>query len=165
LSRNLSLPGIESEKMVERPSFEQIYMHLAWLMSQRSTCKRLNVGCVIVSPDYRKVIAVGYNGNATGLKNECDSSEPGKCGCIHAEENAVINCDVPRTTPKVVFCTHLPCKMCAKRLVNLGGVRKVYYDEDYRLREGLDVLRDAGIRYQRLSVPKTICLVTEKNGV
>jgi len=152
LNRNLELPGIESVETTERPSFEAIYMQLAWLMSKRSTCKRLAVGCVITSPDYRKVIAVGYNGNASGLPNECDSPEPGKCGCIHAEENAVINCDIPRSRPKIVFCSHLPCKACAKRLVNLGGVRKVYYDQDYRLKDGLEVLKAVGIRYERLQL-------------
>lgn len=128
-----------------RPSFESLYMRLALAMAERSTCARLQVGCAIVSVDFRKVLAVGYNGNASGLPNGCDSEEPGKCGCLHAEENAVINCDAPRATEKVVLCTNLPCKMCAKRLVNLGGVTRVLYAKDYRLREGLEVLERAGI--------------------
>lgn len=153
MPQNLELPGIESAMTIERPSFETVCMMIAWLISKRSTCKRLKVGCVVASPDFRKIVAWGYNGNATGLPNECDSSEPGKCGCIHAEENAAINCDIPRTRPKIVFCTHLPCKACAKRLVNLGGVRKVYYDQDYRLKDGLEVLKAVGIRYERLQLP------------
>ncbi|MCP4038631.1 MAG: cytidine deaminase, partial [bacterium] len=56
----------------ERPSFESIYMDLARTLANRSTCIRLNVGTVITSTDYRKVLAVGYNGNATGLPNQCD---------------------------------------------------------------------------------------------
>ena len=70
-------------------------MRMAGLLIGRSTCKRLQVGCVIASEDYRKILAMGYNGNASGLPNECDSEEVGKCGCLHAEENAVINCDSP----------------------------------------------------------------------
>lgn len=136
----------------KRPSFQEIHMHFAGLLIGRSTCKRLQVGCVIASVDYRKILSMGYNGNATGLPNTCDSEEVGKCGCLHAEENAVINCDSPRQWEKIVFCTHLPCKMCAKRLVNLGGVTKVYYSEDYRLREGLDVLDAAGIPHLRYRV-------------
>lgn len=135
-----------------RPSFEEIYMRLAWAMSTRSTCRRLSVGCAITSLDFRQVFAVGYNGNATGLPNDCDTETPGLCGCIHAEENACINCTAPRNEMKVVFCTHLPCKMCAKRLVNLGGIVRVLYDKDYRLREGLDVLSAAGIKAIQLSV-------------
>ena len=53
-----------SRSMNERPSFESIYMGLAEAMAERSTCSRLKVGAVITSTDYRKVLAVGYNGNA-----------------------------------------------------------------------------------------------------
>lgn len=127
-------------------------MKLAWLMAARSTCRRLNVGCVITSADFRQVLAVGYNGNAAGLPNTCDSEEPGNCGCIHGEDNAVIKCASPPYEPKVVFCTHQPCKACAKRLVNLGGVKIVHFDEPYRLTEGLDVLAKAGIDTIRFQV-------------
>lgn len=132
-----------------RPSFEEIFMRMAWLVAQRSTCSRLNVGCVIVRPDFRQVLSMGYNGNASGLPNQCDSTEPGKCGCIHAEQNAVINCDTPRYVDKIVFTTDLPCVMCAKFMVNLGNVQKVYYERDYRLRDGLEVLGAAGIVYEQ----------------
>lgn len=135
-----------------RPSFETIYMKLAWAMSERSTCRRLSVGCAITSWDFRRVIAVGYNGNASKLQNDCDSDTPGACGCLHAEENACINCTASRDEPKVVFCTHLPCKMCAKRLVNLGGVVRVFYGRDYRLRDGLEILRAAGIEAVQLEI-------------
>ena len=109
-----------------RPSFDEVYMNLAMALAQRSSCSRLQVGTVITSTDYRKVLAVGYNGNATGFPNKCDCDEVGNCGCLHSEENAVINCDAPREFSKLVFVTHLPCIMCAKRLVNLGGVKKIY---------------------------------------
>ncbi len=132
-----------------RPSFHKVYMDLALGMSQRSTCRRLAVGCAVVSTDFRKVLAIGYNGNASGLANDCDSDEPGKCGCLHAEENACLNCDVPRGTEKIVYATHLPCKMCAKRLVNLGGVKHVIYLNDYRLRESVDIFMSVGIEIGR----------------
>src|SRR6476660_4342846 len=124
-----------------RPSFQTIYMQLAHSLSQRSTCRRLNVGTVITSTDFRKVLAVGYNGNATGLPNECDREEPGNCGCLHSEENAVINCDSPRHVEKVVFVTHLPCVQCAKRLINLGNVKKINYAHDYRIKDSLELLK------------------------
>lgn len=138
--------------MIKRPSFRTIYMQMAGLIAQRSTCKRLHVGCVIVSADWRRVLSVGYNGNASGLPNECDSDTPGACGDLHAEENACISCVESRATPKVVFCTHLPCKMCSKRLINLGGVVAVYYDVPYRLTESIDIFKHASIKVERLSV-------------
>lgn len=137
-----------------RPSFETIYMELAHTLAARSTCVRLNVGTVITSTDYRKVLAIGYNGNAAGLPNTCDRTEPGNCGCLHSEENAVINCDSPRFLEKHVFVTHLPCVGCAKRLINLGGVKKVFYRTDYRLKDSIDVLQSVGIEVVHLPETK-----------
>lgn len=135
----------------KRPSFEKIYLDLARVLATRSTCKRLAVGTVITTTDYRKVLAVGYNGNASGLPNSCDRDEPGNCGCLHSEENAVINCDAPRSTEKVVFVTHLPCVGCAKRLINLGNVKKIVYGEDYRVRDSIEVLKSVGIIAEQFS--------------
>lgn len=128
-----------------RPSFESVYMDFAKAIANRSSCKRLNVGTVITSTDFRKVLAVGYNGNAAGLANGCDRDEVGNCGCLHSEENAAINCDSPRHVEKYVFVTHLPCAACAKRLINMGNVKKVFFLEDYRKRDSLAMLAEVGI--------------------
>lgn len=131
-----------------RPTFHEIYMKLAFSLSERSTCLRLSVGCVIASTDFRRILAVGYNGNAAGLDNCCDvlgEDAVGNCGCIHAEENAVISCTESRATEKIVFSTHLPCKACAKRIIQLGGVKKVFYWNDYRKREGFELLKRVGV--------------------
>lgn len=137
---------------MNRPSFEEIYLGLAFSLSERSTCKRLNVGTVITSTDFRKVLAVGYNGNASGLANSCDRDEVGNCGCLHSEENAVINCDSPRHIEKFVFVTHLPCSACAKRLINLGNVKKIYYANDYRCQSSKDILGQVGIEVEQLEL-------------
>ena len=139
------------EPRKDRPSFQAVYLELARTLAARSTCARLQVGTVITSTDYRKVLAIGYNGNAAGLHNGCDRDEPGNCGCLHSEENAVINCDAPRFIEKYVFVTHLPCVACAKRLINLGNVKKVFYGEDYRVRDSLELLSSVGIAVQHLT--------------
>ena len=137
-----------------KPTFAEVYMEFAKLIARRSTCKRLQVGTVITTTDYRKVLAVGYNGNASGLPNTCDRDEPGNCGCLHSEENAAINCDAPRQTDKFVFVTHLPCMACAKRLINLGNVRKVIFWKDYRNQDSLDILRTVGIEVEQFQAGK-----------
>jgi dCMP deaminase len=120
----------------KRPTFEQVYMSLAKILSLRSTCSRRKVGCVITSHDYKKVFSVGYDGNASKLPNKGDKPDKsGECGCLHAEENAVISCSEPPYVPKVIFATVYPCKMCAKRIIQLGGVLHVFYLDDYRNRE------------------------------
>lgn len=134
----------------ERISFEEIYMNLAVALSERSTCKRLKVGTVITSVDYRYVFAVGYNGNASGMQNCCDRDEIGNCGCLHSEENAIINCMCTRDTSKIVFITVNPCVMCAKRLINMGGIKKIYYKESYRLSDSIKILESTGIEVVQL---------------
>ncbi len=138
-----------------RPSFQSIYLNLAHTLARRSTCARLQVGTVITSTDFRKVLAVGYNGNATGLHNGCDRDEAGNCGCLHSEENAVINCDSPRLVEKYVFVTHLPCVQCAKRLINLGNVKAVFYGQDYRIRDSIQLLQSVGIHVEALDPQRT----------
>jgi dCMP deaminase len=134
--------------MKNRPTFDEVYMQFAETIARRSTCTRLAVGTVITTTDYRKVLAVGYNGNASGLANTCDREEPGNCGCLHSEENAVINCDAPRETKKFVFVTHLPCAACAKRLINLGNVEKIMYRNSYRKQDAIGILESVGIRVE-----------------
>lgn len=126
-----------------RPSFEKIYMDLAWALSERSTCERLKVGCVITTTGHTKILAIGYNGNAHGLPNKCDSSEVGNCGCIHAETNALLKCT--SLLDKHIYLTHSPCKMCAKNMIQTGNIKRVFYDIEYRNREGLDLLINQGI--------------------
>lgn len=128
----------------ERPSFPDIYLSLARSLASRSTCVVGQVGTVITSVDFRQVLAVGYTGNATGLPNRCDQEGP-DCGCLHAEENAIIHCEAPRTDPKIVFSTKFPCRACAKRLINLGGVQDLYAAEAGS-QATTDLLGSVGIR-------------------
>jgi|SRR6266850_2941812 len=132
-----------------RPSFEAIFMRHAYDLSERSTCRRLQVGCVILTHDFRRTLSFGYNGNAHGLPNTCDSDVPGSCGCVHSESNAVVKC-ADAYARKVVVCTDSPCAACAKLLIQLGGVERVVYNREYRVREGLALLERVGIRVERV---------------
>lgn len=71
------------ESELSRPSFNKIYLDFAWALSKRATCKRLQVGCVIVSVDYAYVYGIGYNGGGSGLPNDkCRPEQVGNCGCF-----------------------------------------------------------------------------------
>ncbi len=130
---------------MSRPSFESIYINLAVELSKRSTCSRLQVGCVVTSADYTQVLGVGYNGGARGQKNCCDTSEPGNCGCLHSEDNCLIKVSSGPEVPKIMFVTHMPCSYCAKRIVNKGGFQRVYYKDGYRSEAGKEILSADGI--------------------
>ncbi|HVD02312.1 MAG TPA: deaminase [Candidatus Dormibacteraeota bacterium] len=128
---------------LDRIPLEEVYMRMAEELAKRSTCARNQVGTVIASPDLSQVLGVGYNGNARGLPNRCDGTEPGRCGCIHSEQNALIKAGA-QLPGKLMFVTTSPCVMCAKMTINTN-VTKVFYRNAYRDGAGLEVLRQGGV--------------------
>ena len=136
-------PLPKREQTPSRIPLEEVYMRMAEELAKRSTCARLQVGSVITTGDLTQVLGIGYNGNARGLPNRCDSTEAGACGCIHSEQNALIKAGA--TLPdKVMFVSASPCVMCAKMIINTNVVR-VYFREEYRDPAGLDVLLQGGV--------------------
>lgn len=116
-----------------------------------STCKRAKVGCIIFPWDASAVLSFGYNGPASGLDNDSCIAEAGRCGCAHAEANAMIKA-LPHDGPIVVFSTMTPCASCAPLLVNWAARRVALfiYDEVYmgpgtESSHGLKIIRLAGI--------------------
>lgn len=127
-----------------RPSWHEIWMGLAISLSERSTCTRAKVGCVLVSADNCRVLAVGYNGGGRGRENACESLEPGNCGCLHAEDNCLLKADYNDHSSKILYTTTSPCLTCAKRILN-AGVSSVVYLNEYRKTEGKMYLISSGI--------------------
>lgn len=120
-----------------RPSRAEIMLDFALSVAKRSTCKRLKVGAVATDLQSVQVYSFGYNGNASGLANTCDSDEPGKCGCVHAETNALIK--APGHARKRLFVTASPCVACAKAILN-ANVSEVYFENCYRNLDGIATL-------------------------
>jgi dCMP deaminase len=127
----------------ERIPLYEVYMRMAEELAKRSTCSRLQVGTVVTDAKLENVVAIGYNGNARGLPNRCDSSVPGQCGCIHSEVNALIKAP-GAVKDKVVFVSNSPCVMCAKLIIN-SGVTHVFYRHVYRDPSGIELLASAGV--------------------
>jgi dCMP deaminase len=124
-------------------------METAFLISQRSYDPRHQVGTVVVSDDNTQVLAIGYNGNYAGGPNEVESIVPGESGMIHAEINALLKLDYNNPKSKKMYVTLLPCRMCAKAIVN-AGINEVIYSEEYRDTSGLEILEDVGIKVRHL---------------
>lgn len=122
-------------------------MQTAILLAKRSTCSRLQVGCVITSNDLRTVLGNGYNGGAAGQSNDCDLTTPGYCGHLHAENNALVACG-SSVKDKVMFVTVLPCEQCAKLTVN-SGFKEVYYFNEHEKKGSIDIFKKAGIKLTR----------------
>ncbi len=101
------------------------------------------MGTVIADPTLQNVVAIGYNGNARGFPNDCDSATPGACGCIHSEMNALAKAP-GALREKVAFITASPCVMCAKLMIQ-AHVSHLYYRVPYRNADGLAVLEEGGV--------------------
>lgn len=123
----------------ERPSKPETYLQMAEVLAQRATCRRLKVGALLVTGDLHRIISFGYNGNARGLVNDCDTAEAGACGCVHAEANCLMFASPTDLRGATLFVTHSPCVACAKLLVT-AQVGRVFYRQQYRNLEGLEVL-------------------------
>ena len=134
---------VASADRVTRPPLYEVYMRMAEELAKRSTCSRLQVGTVITTATLEHVVSIGYNGNARGFPNRCDSTEAGRCGCIHSEMNALVK-SPGELRDKVAFVTASPCVMCAKLMVQ-AHVSHLFYRETYRLPDGLEILELAGV--------------------
>src|SRR2546427_11451030 len=110
-------PLPEADQAPDRIPLEEVYMRMAEELAKRSTCARLQVGSVIASSDLTQVLGIGYNGNARGLPNRCDSTQAGACGCIHGELNSLVKAGA-QLPGKVMFVTASPWVMCAESIIN-----------------------------------------------
>ncbi|RME73045.1 MAG: dCMP deaminase [Verrucomicrobia bacterium] len=132
-----------------RPTWDEYFMSMAFLISTRSVCERLQVGCVIVSTGERKnrVIAAGYNGFLPGTPHKSRVRDGHEQATVHAEQNAIA--DAARRGISVEGCvayvTHYPCINCAKILA-AAGIRTIKFHLDYRNDElTRDILVEAGV--------------------
>lgn len=128
-------------------------MMTAWVISHRSTCSRLHVGCVIA--DQRGVsLSSGYNGAPVGMPhcNHENSSEPCKISC-HAETNAIVWAarNGVRIQDAHMFTTHEPCYECSKLIVQ-SGIAVLYYGSSYVRNSGLPLLHHANIQTFQVNV-------------
>ena len=138
-------------------------MKLAWLVAERSTCLRHHVGAVIARD--KRILTTGYNGAAAGTKDcielQCLRDEmkipSGQrheiCRAIHAEQNAIIQGGFHGINIKgsTLYCTHSPCVLCAKMIVN-AGIKRVAACVEYPDPSFKELFNQAGIEYSSVQV-------------
>src|SRR5512133_2102586 len=143
-----------------RPEWDSYFMKIAYAVSERSTCDRAFVGCVLVLD--KRILTTGFNGSPAGQPH-CDEIGhllvDGHCiRTIHAETNAIIQAALHGVSTKGCSCyvTHFPCINCTKVLINAGVTRLIYH-VGYRIDENaMDFLHTANIEICELAfVPET----------
>lgn len=121
------------------------YLRMAAIWAENSYCKRRQVGCLLVKD--KMIISDGYNGTPTGFENDCETPEnTSKAYVLHAEANAITKVAMSSNSSEgsTLYVTDSPCIECAKLIIQ-AGVRRVIYAREYRLTDGIDLLRRAGI--------------------
>ena len=140
----------------DRPSWEAYFMDIAFLVSKRATCLRRAVGAIIVKD--KRILSTGDNGAPAGIKHCLESGcmreklniASGKnhelCRGIHAEQNAIIQAAYHGVSIKgaTLFCTNLPCSICAKMIIN-AGITKICYASGYADAMSKEMLAEAGV--------------------
>ncbi|MBU1055728.1 MAG: cytidine/deoxycytidylate deaminase family protein [Proteobacteria bacterium] len=146
-----------------RPAWDRYFMDITTLVAKRSTCLRRFVGACIVKD--KRILTTGYNGAPTGLKHcleigcirekrKIASGERHElCRGIHAEQNAIIQAAFHGVSIReaVLYCTNLPCSICAKMIIN-AGIVKIYYLDGYADEMSSEMLEEAGIEVIKLEI-------------
>ena len=123
---------------------ERMLLDMAFAAARRSTCQRAQVGAIISTGG--RVISTGYNGAPAGLPH-CEHTSDDPCRrSVHAEANAIAFAarHGVATQGAVLTCTHEPCLECSRLIINAGIAGVVYY-YDYRVHEGIELLKEVGV--------------------
>lgn len=132
------------------------YMRMAFVWAENSYCKRRKVGALLVKD--KMIISDGYNGTPSGFENVCeDENDITKPYVLHAEANAITK--VARSNNSsdgaTLYVTSSPCIECAKLIIQ-AGIRRVVYSDNYRLSDGIDLLKSAGVELVSVETDKTV---------
>lgn len=130
--------------------FDDKYIKMASIWAENSYCKRRQVGALLVKD--RMIISDGYNGTPSGFENICeDENGVTKPYVLHAEANAISKVAQSGNSSKgaTLYVTASPCVECAKLIIQ-SGIQRVVYRDEYRLTDGIDLLRRAGVEVEKV---------------
>ena len=130
--------------------FDQRYLEMAGIWARNSYCKRRQVGALIVKD--KMIISDGYNGTPSGFENICeDENGVTKPYVLHAEANAITKVAKSGNSSQgsTLYVTASPCLECSKLIIQ-SGIKRVVYTDEYRLTDGVDLLRRAGIEVEKI---------------
>ena len=125
---------------------------MARIWSENSYCQRRQVGALVVKD--KMIISDGYNGTPQGFENVCeDENNVSKPYVLHAEANAItkIARSGNNSDGSTLYVTDSPCIECSKLIIQ-SGIKRVIYDREYRIMDGVDLLRRAGIEVINLPI-------------
>ena len=129
---------------------DQRYLKMAGIWAQNSYCKRRKVGALLVKD--KMIISDGYNGTPSGFENECeDENNKTKSYVLHAEANAITKVAKSgnNSLGATLYVTSSPCLECSKLIIQ-AGISRVVFTENYRLEDGINLLKRAKIEVEQI---------------
>ena len=129
---------------------DQRYLKMAEIWAQNSYCKRRKVGALLVKD--KMIISDGYNGTPSGFENECeDEDNKTKTYVLHAEANAITKVAKSGNSSQdaTLYVTSSPCIECSKLIIQ-AGIKRVVFTENYRLEDGINLLKRANIDVEQV---------------
>lgn len=116
---------------MQRPTWDEYFKNLVNITSTRSSCEKLNVGCLFVRDN--RIIAQGYNGYISGCKHDAIMKDNHNIATIHAEQNTITDCAKRGTSSDkcTAYITHYPCFNCMKLMVSCG-ICEIKYINEYK---------------------------------
>ena len=129
----------------KQQKLDERYLRMARIWAENSYCKRRQVGALVVKD--KMIISDGYNGTPSGFENVCeDDDNVTKPYVLHAEANAITKLarSSNNSDGATIYINASPCIECAKLIIQ-AGIKRVVYGEKYRLTDGIDLLKRAGI--------------------
>ena len=138
------------DKKEKQLQFDLRYLDMARIWATNSYCKRRQVGALIVKG--RMIISDGYNGTPSGFENECeDENNHTKPYVLHAEANAITKVAKSNNSSEgaTLYITSSPCLECAKLIIQ-AGIRRVVFSDNYRIMDGIELLKRANIEIVQL---------------
>ncbi len=136
----------------KQKQLDRNYLRIAKIWAENSYCHRLQVGAIVVKD--KMIISDGYNGTPSGFENVCeDDNNVTKPYVLHAEANAITKLarSSNNSDGATLYVTASPCIECSKLIIQ-SGIKRVVYGEQYRLSDGLDLMRRAGIEVEHLNI-------------
>ncbi|MBO5613393.1 MAG: dCMP deaminase family protein [Prevotella sp.] len=129
------------------------YLRMARIWAENSYCKRRQVGALVVKD--QRIISDGYNGTPSGFDNVCEENNVSFPYVLHAEANAITKLARSHNNSEgsTLYVTASPCLECAKLIIQ-AGIKRVIYGENYRLDDGIQLLKRAGIETQLMEIKK-----------
>ena len=129
--------------------FDRPYLEMAEIWARNSYCKRRQVGALLVKD--KMIISDGYNGTPSGFENVCEENGVTKPYVLHAEANAISKVAKSGNNSEgaTLYVTAAPCIECSKLIIQCG-IKRVVYKDEYRLTDGVDLLRRAGIEVEKV---------------